>query len=256
MEGRQPPGGVRRRLTVLAAIAAGSVATAGCGRQSPLDPGSGPARDVSTLWWWLFAVAGLFFLGTVFLLLASWALRTREGIPRLGKSPTLTTTLVVAFGIVVPLFVLVAVFVVSDLVVIKKTEAPKAATTAMTVEVIGRQWFWEVRYRGSTAVTANEIHIPTRTRVNLVGRTADVIHSFWVPQLNRKIDTTPGKDEPHPALRGQARPLPGHVLRVLRASARPHGDVRVRRPTGPVQSLACPDGAAGREPGNGRRAPR
>ena len=99
----------------------------------------------------------------------------------------------VTFGIVVPLFVLVAVFVVSDLVVIKKTEAPKAATTAMTVEVIGRQWFWEVRYGGSTAVTANEIHIPTRTRVNLVGRTADVIHSFWVPQLNRKIDTLPGR---------------------------------------------------------------
>jgi cytochrome c oxidase subunit 2 len=31
------------------------------------------------------------------------------------------------------------------------------------------------------------------TRVNLVARTADVIHSFWVPALNRKIDMIPGK---------------------------------------------------------------
>jgi cytochrome c oxidase subunit 2 len=42
-------------------------------------------------------------------------------------------------------------------------------------------------------VTANEIHIPARTRVNLVAVTGDVIHSFWVPQLNRKIDMIPGR---------------------------------------------------------------
>src|SRR5436190_14909164 len=62
----------------------------------------------------------------------------------------------------------------------------------MTVRVVGHQWFWEVRYPGTKAVTANEIHIPARTRVNVVGKTADVIHSFWVPELNRKIDLVPG----------------------------------------------------------------
>jgi cytochrome c oxidase subunit 2 len=41
-------------------------------------------------------------------------------------------------------------------------------------------------------VTANEIHIPVRTRVYLSSSTADVIHSFWVPELNRKIDMIPG----------------------------------------------------------------
>jgi cytochrome c oxidase subunit 2 len=50
-----------------------------------------------------------------------------------------------------------------------------------------------VRYPGTTAITANEIHIPARTRVQVVGTTADVIHSFWVPQLNRKIDLIPGE---------------------------------------------------------------
>jgi cytochrome c oxidase subunit 2 len=50
-----------------------------------------------------------------------------------------------------------------------------------------------VRYPGSTAVTANEIHIPVNTRVAVVARTADVIHSFWIPQLNRKIDMIPGQ---------------------------------------------------------------
>jgi cytochrome c oxidase subunit 2 len=73
------------------------------------------------------------------------------------------------------------------------TSAPKAGSTAMTIRVIGHQWFWEVRYPGTPAVTANEIHIPTDTRVNVQVTTDDVIHSFWVPQLNRKIDLIPGQ---------------------------------------------------------------
>jgi cytochrome c oxidase subunit 2 len=60
--------------------------------------------------------------------------------------------------------------------------------------VIGHQWFWEVRYPGTTAVTANEIHIPVKTVVNVAVRSADVIHSFWVPELNKKVDVLPGRD--------------------------------------------------------------
>jgi cytochrome c oxidase subunit 2 len=63
----------------------------------------------------------------------------------------------------------------------------------MTVKAIGHQWYWAFRYPGTKAVTADEMHIPVDTRVNLVATTADVIHSFWVPELNRKIDTIPGQ---------------------------------------------------------------
>ena len=159
---------------------------------SPLDPRSEPARHVATLWWWMLVVAGVVFVGAVLMLVAAWVLRGREGIPRLGDSARLTTGAVVLFGMAVPIIVLVALFVVANLVVLKDTEAPRAATTSMTIEVVGHQWFWEVRYPGTTAVTANEIHIPARTRVNVVAKSDDVIHSFWVPRLNRKIDTVPG----------------------------------------------------------------
>ena len=77
----------------------------------------------------------------------------------------------------------------------------------MTIDVIGHQWWWEVRYPSNgRAVTANEIHIPVDTRVNVVATTADVIHSFWVPALNRKIDMIPGLPQPGAARR---RPQPG-----------------------------------------------
>lgn len=67
----------------------------------------------------------------------------------------------------------------------------------VTIEVTGRQWWWEVRYLGNKPsrqfVTANEIHIPVGqpVRLRLIG--GDVIHSFWVPQLAGKMDAIPGQ---------------------------------------------------------------
>jgi cytochrome c oxidase subunit II len=181
-----------RRLLPLLVVA--GVALAGCGRQSPLDSRSGEARDIATLWWWMLGVSGVVFLGALALLLVSWVTRRREGLPFLGENAKLSTGLVVAFGMVIPAIVLMAVFVVANFVVLDKTDAPSAATTKLTMEVTGHQWFWEVRYPGHPgAVTANEIHIPARTRVNVVLKSDDVIHSFWVPQLNRKEDMIPGR---------------------------------------------------------------
>ena len=169
-----------------------SLVLGGCGEQSPLKPVSGPAREIAKLSWWMFGIAAVVFSGAVLLLLLAWVGRAREGFPVIGKRDRLEGTAVVVFGIVIPVVVLVAVFAVANLVVLKDTDAPKASSTSLTVEVTGHQWFWEVRYPGTRAVTANEIHIPARTRVNLVAKTEDVIHSIWIPRLNRKVDTIPG----------------------------------------------------------------
>ena len=61
--------------------------------------------------------------------------------------------------------------------------------------IIGHQWWWEVHYledSGQQVVTANEIHIPAHRPVTIELRTADVIHSFWVPSLHGKVDLLPG----------------------------------------------------------------
>jgi cytochrome c oxidase subunit 2 len=130
---------------------------------------------------------------SVVLLGIAWVRRRRPGLPLVEDSGGRNLGLVVLFGILIPITVNVALFIVANFFVLKQTEAPAATTTPMTVQVIGRQWFWEIRYPGTPAVTANEIHIPAHTRVNLVATTGDVIHSFWVPQLNRKIDMIPGR---------------------------------------------------------------
>jgi cytochrome c oxidase subunit II len=182
-----------RRL-IFVAVAGAAVAVSGCGKQSTLDTHSPQAHDIRTLWWWMLVAASIVFLGAVVMLVIAWIRRRQPGLPMIGQSARVETRLVVLFGMVIPAVVLIALFFVSDVYVIGKTEPPSPGSTAMSVEVTGHQWWWEVNYPGTTAVTANEIHIPAGTRVNVIGNTEDVIHSFWVPQLNRKIDLIPGRD--------------------------------------------------------------
>ena len=72
------------------------------------------------------------------------------------------------------------------------------ANAGLTIDVTPHQYWWEARYGGpeGSFATANEIHIPTGTRVLIRLHGADVIHSFWVPQLSGKTDAIPGQVNP------------------------------------------------------------
>jgi cytochrome c oxidase subunit II len=177
-------------------VAVGCAAlVAGCADngQNALHAKSPQSHDIEVLWWWMLAVASVVFLGACAMLLVGWRRRRARGLPLVGEDEQVNQRLVVTFGIAIPIVVLITLFLVSNVAVIRATAAPKAGSTKLTVQVIGHQWWWEVRYPGHAAVTANELHIPVRTRVNVTATTADVIHSFWVPELNRKIDQIPGR---------------------------------------------------------------
>ena len=160
--------------------------------QSVLHPHSSPAHDISTLWWGMLAAAVVVFAGVLVLIGLSVVRRRTEGFPALGNDEKKMTGLIVAFGIAIPVLTLSVLFFIADIGVVKATDAPAKGQTKLTIEVVARQWFWEVRYPGSGAVSANEIHIPARTPVNVVVSSPDVIHSFWVPELNKKVDAIPG----------------------------------------------------------------
>ena len=176
------------------------VPLAGCGggdTQNSLAPESHQAKDIASLFWWMMGGAWLGLGLVVALLVWSWRRRNRRGWGDdvEGEKPGEKRSwyAVVGLGIVMPIVVISALFVISDLFVIKTTQAPASTSTKLTVKVIGHQWWWEIRYPGTHAVTANELHIPVNTPVRVEVGTADVIHSFWVPELNRKIDTIPGR---------------------------------------------------------------
>jgi cytochrome c oxidase subunit 2 len=62
----------------------------------------------------------------------------------------------------------------------------------VNVQVVAHQWWWEFDYPDLGFVTANEMHIPIHANVHISLVSADVVHSFWVPELAGKTDVIPG----------------------------------------------------------------
>jgi cytochrome c oxidase subunit 2 len=68
----------------------------------------------------------------------------------------------------------------------------------LTIDVTSYDWWWKIDYPDAEDpsrefVTANEIHIPTGVPVRVELRSADVIHTFWAPQLAGKTEMIPGQ---------------------------------------------------------------
>jgi len=74
-----------------------------------------------------------------------------------------------------------------------KVRAPAPSASDLNVQVVGHRWWWEFDYPDLGVVTANELHIPVGTTVQISLESVDVIHSFWVPQLSGKTDVVPGQ---------------------------------------------------------------
>lgn len=99
-------------------------------------------------------------------------------------------------GLALTLLILVVTFA-GTMVTLNAATRPRRASS-LTMDVIGHQWWWEIRYRDPSRpdlafTTANEVHLPLGMPVRVRLRTADVIHSFWLPQIAGKTDLIPGQ---------------------------------------------------------------
>lgn len=155
-------------------------------QQSALAPHGTEAAAIHDLT--LVMTAGAVVVMAVVMVLVVMALRgSRPGLAR--------TSLVVAGGVVFPAVVLAALLVYTQ---VKETRAALGGKPDVTIELVGHQWWWQVRYLdGEDALdftTANEIRIPARASVEVRLKSADVLHSFWVPALAGKLDLIPGRE--------------------------------------------------------------
>jgi cytochrome c oxidase subunit 2 len=70
---------------------------------------------------------------------------------------------------------------------------------ALNINVIGRQYIWQYIYPGASEpdglgapYSYEEMVVPTNTTVTLDIASADVVHSWWVPELGGKFQAVPG----------------------------------------------------------------
>jgi cytochrome c oxidase subunit 2 len=122
------------------------------------------------------------------LIWATWRYRRRPGAPLPPQIHGNFTVEVV--WTVLPVIVVGYILFVT-LPVIFETQAP-APKGSMDVAVIGHQFWWEFQYPEANVVTANEMHLPVGRTANLILKSDDVIHSFWIPALGGKRDAFPG----------------------------------------------------------------
>ena len=165
-----------------------ALALAACARSYPnstFTPHSDLGRAIDFLW------NRLMFFGTIVFVLVEGALayvvfRYRRKSEDVMPPQTHGNVVLEITWTLIPAAIL-AFIAVPTVRTIFETQAP-APANSLVIEVYGHQWWWEFRYPQYKFTTANEIYIPKGRTVDLVLRTDDVIHSFWVPQLAGKRD--------------------------------------------------------------------
>jgi cytochrome c oxidase subunit 2 len=117
---------------------------------------------------------------------ASFSLPPEDGMPLQGRgafpiawlvATSALAGVVMAFGII---------------------ETPKVMGHAhhadIVVNVKGVQWTWLVSYPDEGVASAREIVLPVDRVVKFNVSSSDVLHSFWIPAFQMKIDAVPGTD--------------------------------------------------------------
>lgn len=93
---------------------------------------------------------------------------------------------------VVPALVLV-LMTLPAYFLIKKIETPPT-DNAMTVEVVGHQFFWEYRYPDKNVrISDQPLVVPVGTNVVANITSSGVNHAWWVPSFGIKMDAVPGR---------------------------------------------------------------
>ncbi|HEY2416766.1 MAG TPA: hypothetical protein VGH84_02525, partial [Steroidobacteraceae bacterium] len=154
---------------------------------------AGPQSSaLATLTWILLAAAAVVFIPVVAFMAMS-IVRRRHDSMAVDLQPRGNTIPIVA-GAIIPGAILLALFLAS--VLTEPRFPPDGAQPAAAFEVTGHQWWWAVETAGGPGnppvAFANELHVPAGQLVELTLLSADVIHSFWIPQLQGKIDLIPG----------------------------------------------------------------
>ncbi|MEW6473816.1 MAG: cytochrome c oxidase subunit II [Actinomycetota bacterium] len=160
------------------------------GAPSILEPRSDAARRVEGLWWLMFWISAVVVAVVIGFIAVAVRRRRAERGPVDHRAVRWGEPFIAVAGLGVSGVILAGTFVVSLRVLDALSDPPERPD--LSIEVVGRNWWWEVRYPGF--VTANEITIPAGETVELRLSTVDVIHSFWVPQLQVKKDHVPGVD--------------------------------------------------------------
>ncbi|MDG2424425.1 MAG: cytochrome c oxidase subunit II [Phycisphaerales bacterium] len=165
-------------------------------------PRSAPAQEILNITWLVIGIVGA--LGIIVMTMIIFSIiryRYKEGDDETEPAQIYGSNPIELAWTILPTLIVFVLFMVSarGIFEIEKETPPEGS---LEVTVVGHRWWWEFEYPEYGFVTANELHIPigddgTPIPTFLSLQSADVIHSFWVPQLAGKTDVVPNRDKNH-----------------------------------------------------------
>lgn len=210
----QPSFSSIRCALVLAIFALGAAlpAFASGPQSSPsmFAPAGEPAHEIYGLSIFALTITGAIFVTVAGLLaFVIFRYRARKGEAHSEPPQIYGSVQVELAWTVIPVIIVLVLFLTTARIIFAVQNAP-APKSALNVTVIGHQFWWEFRYPSLGIVTADELHIPVSPKDHpqptyLKLLSADVNHSFWVPQLAGKVDLIPN----HPNQMWMAPDTPG-----------------------------------------------
>jgi cytochrome c oxidase subunit II len=162
---------------------------------SVLAPAGPQALHIAHLWWGiLWTTTAIFVVVLAALLVAVRRSRTPASDAAVDIRRESALGRVVGGAVAASVVILFALLISS--IWTGRALASLRAPAAVTIAVTGHQWWWEVEYDDAIpsrrVKTANEIHLPTGRPIAIRVASRDVIHSFWVPNIQGKRDLVPG----------------------------------------------------------------
>ena len=162
-------------------------------------PLASPAEAEKSVAFLVFAITAVIFVIVAGLIVyTTLKFRRKPGENELQEPPQVygSNQIEVAWTVLPILIVFILIGVSARVIAGVENASPPKNVTKITI--IGHQWWWEVKYPDYGIVTANEIHVPTLpdggAATYLQLESADVIHSFWLPQLSGKTDLIPNRN--------------------------------------------------------------
>jgi cytochrome c oxidase subunit II len=189
---------VGRRLFVVLPAAVLALATAGIaaaanGGFTPQFAHSPNTHHTNTAYYVILGFTGaIFVIVESALALFIWKYRSRGRARTVEGFQLHGATRLEIVWTVIPVVILAVIATVIFIELPNITGAPASAANPLEITVEGHQFYWQFDYPNG-ARTINDLHVPVDQNVELKVVSADVVHSWWIPQLQGKIQAIPGR---------------------------------------------------------------
>ncbi len=164
------------------------------GGTAPPDPATPSGQAIVHIYWVVFAIAaGVFLLVEGALLVFIVRFGRRKDAPDGIEGPQIhgNTRVEIAWTLVPAILLVgITVFVLVRLPDVRA--APDSGRDGERIAVTAHQFYWQYEYPNG-ALSFDTLYLPVDRTVTLELNAADVVHSWWVPELTGKRDAIPGQ---------------------------------------------------------------